>query len=500
MFLCILAVGVLVPTFKPQQIKGYGPVYIRADGSIEPSDVPVSTLDNVTYTFADDVYYYLVIERNNIVVDGAGHMLHGAWGDTGISLNGRINVTIRNTRIKAFNDGISLDSCLNSTISRINLTEISDSAIYLHNSSGCMISENNATAKFIGMDLSNCSGILISENEIFEGGCGVDIFTSSNNYISRNNVTASGGGICLLDSSNNTVHANNLMDNEFCGLSIDESCGNTILENALVNNGLLVNHNSYLNHVENNMVNGRPLAYLENMSDYRIDDAGQVVLIRCERIIVEGLNLSKVNTGAILIETNNSVISHNYIADNNNYGINLDHSNRNIISANNVLSCPNATGIFLSFSSNNTLLTNNISNNGVGLLIASSSGNNISENNIANNKDSGISLFFCSNNTIFHNNFLNNNVTQAYVHHSTDYWDNGYPSGGNYWSNYNGTDSNCDGIGDSNYTIDASNIDHYPLMNAYTIPEFASFLVPFLLIVATFFVTILYKKKHDSKQ
>jgi hypothetical protein len=56
---------------------------------------------------------------------------------------------------------------------------------------------------------------------------------------------------------------------------------------------------------------------------------------------------------------------------------------------------------------------------------------------------------------------------------SKDFWDAGYPSGGNFWSDYNGTDSQngsyqnqtgSDGIGDTPYVIDANNTDRYPLM------------------------------------
>jgi hypothetical protein len=53
----------------------------------------------------------------------------------------------------------------------------------------------------------------------------------------------------------------------------------------------------------------------------------------------------------------------------------------------------------------------------------------------------------------------------ALIHAYTNLWDNGYPSGGNYWSDYHGNDDNHDGIGDSPY---ANNVDHYPLISPWT--------------------------------
>jgi outer membrane protein assembly factor BamB len=88
------------------------------------------------------------------------------------------------------------------------------------------------------------------------------------------------------------------------------------------------------------------------------------------------------------------------------------------------------------------------------------------------NFNTGIYLYFSSADFIFHNSFVSN-TNQAYTAGSANVWDDGYPSGGNYWSDYNGTDSNSglhqnetgsDGIGDVPYVIDVNNTDRYPLM------------------------------------
>jgi hypothetical protein len=69
--------------------------------------------------------------------------------------------------------------------------------------------------------------------------------------------------------------------------------------------------------------------------------------------------------------------------------------------------------------------------------------------------------------SIYHNNFINNIHQVGNVTVSEVAWDDGYPSGGNFWSDYAGTDDNDDGIGDTPYAINTNNTDNYPLMLPY---------------------------------
>jgi parallel beta-helix repeat protein len=180
-------------------------------------------------------------------------------------------------------------------------------------------------------------------------------------------------------------------------------------------------------------------------------------------------------------------VTHNYV------GMQLNYSSNCRISGNGVAN--NQIGIVLDYySSNDTISGNNVTANYVGgISVTYSSGNTLSSNNVANN---GFGIWFrvSSDNSVFHNNFLNN-TKQVQSLLSNNNWDSGYPSGGNYWSDYNGVDANHDDIGDTPYIIDANNTDHYPLMSQYVIPEFPSFLILPLFMIATLLAVIIYKKR-----
>ncbi len=115
---------------------------------------------------------------------------------------------------------------------------------------------------------------------------------------------------------------------------------------------------------------------------------------------------------------------------------------------------------------------NGANGTGYGLFISACDNSKIKYNTISDN-EYGLNLTSSNGNTIYHNKIIQN-INQAYDD-GNNQWDNGYPSGGNYWSDYSGVDiysgSNqdqpgSDGIGDTNYTniVGGSNVDNYPLM------------------------------------
>lgn len=150
-------------------------------------------------------------------------------------------------------------------------------------------------------------------------------------------------------------------------------------------------------------------------------------------------------------------------------------------------------GIDIFHSRDCTISGNNITNNYNGIHIHFfSNGNTIRDNNITDNTNFGITIYGDSiENVVYHNNFINNYQHASCQDITTGIWDNG--AEGNYWDNYTGTDSNGNGIGDAEHVIDANNKDRYPLMEI--IPEFPSFLILPLFMIATMLVVAIRRRK-----
>ena len=176
-------------------VKAEGTIYIRADGTVEGTD-KIHRNGNA-YTFTGNIYDPIVVEKDNIVVDGDGYVLQETdYNRTqvypllrGITMNSRSNVTIKNIKIKSFYEGL-----------------------YLNSSSGINISGNTIIAE-IGIGLTSSHNNTISRNIITKARIGIFLSKSTHNIISGNYIINNGEGIFLQDSSNQIIIRNYIANN-----------------------------------------------------------------------------------------------------------------------------------------------------------------------------------------------------------------------------------------------------------------------------------------------
>ena len=297
-------------------------------------------------------------------------------------------------------------------------------------------------------------------------GSGITL-KGSGNTVTGCTITDCFTGIWLNEATGNTISGNVLL-NDNAGIQIRYSSNNVFRNNRFENSSISTGTDDNFNDIDpSNTIDGKPIYYLVNQKGLVINptdypEIGYLALVNCTCMTVKDLRISGSpanGNGIILRYTTNSTIIHNSLT--------------NLWS-----------GIYSYNSYNNTITENYISNNTQsGIAISATIANTITRNNIENNKV-GISLMGSAQ-IIYHNNFVNNTlqVDSANWHplnrlpmpYGMHVWDNGYPSGGNFWSDYNTTDSNNDGIADTAYVINQyrNNTDHYPLAKPINdIPEF----------------------------
>jgi parallel beta-helix repeat protein len=159
--------------------------------------------------------------------------------------------------------------------------------------------------------------------------------------------------------------------------------------------------------------------------------------------------------------SNNNNISSN-ILSNNFYGIYLDYSDDNVISKNNI-SLSTFDGIHLFVSDNNIVFGNKVTDCKFnGIRIKASDYNTVFGNWLVKNK---IGVYCCcgaGHNVIYRNNFEKNTELNGRDDINNKWYND---SMGNYWDDYNGTDTDGDDIGDSPYNISSLVLDEFPIMN-----------------------------------
>ncbi|MFQ6107542.1 MAG: nitrous oxide reductase family maturation protein NosD [Thermoplasmata archaeon] len=443
--------------------------------------------------------------------------------DMGISLLSSHNNTIIDNNVSSNGFNIALDYSDGNVIANNNASN-SDSGIALFYSDHNIVMGNNAsdnTNRGIFLDSSAYNRIEgnVASNNTNEG---IHLRLSIGNDLSENDVSHSDEGI-LLWIADRTSLVNNTVSDSVYGIHVDNSKYGSFAGNVMTRNGFYLEAGmaEWNTHSidTSNTVNGRPVRYWKNVTGGTVPlDAGQVILANCTGVTVESQSLSNATMGIAVGHSTDITIRNNILLSNSLEGILLEGSENSIISQNTLVE--NGLGIGIIYYGNNTITDNAFSLNGVGIRFFSSDENMVDNNTVsgsdigirlamsddntfANNSISstrirgidlgashrnsiilnsifsnefGIDVWSSNSNTIHHNDFVGN-VKAADDDRTDNQWDDGYPSGGNYWSDYTGVDLSSgpnqdqpgsDGIGDIPYDQIGVNEDRYPLMSPMT--------------------------------
>ena len=269
---------------------------------------------------------------------------------------------------------------------------------------------------------------VIANSTLTGNGEGIVLQDSDNIIVSGVTVHDSQTGVDCINSDFLQIRANRITDS---GTGINVSCSvldlfyNTILNS---DNGIVIGNNGSID-IENN--------YVTSPRGFTLQGSGSIILANNQIIGSSGPTVKLYQ-----------------------YGISVDQGG--------------------AFSIENNTITNKLPTNfqsgPAGIIITSSSDFAITGNTIRAGNSYGAVLHNSDAGSLYHNSFLNNTIQAFDDNPSQNLWDNGYPSGGNFWSDFTGVD-NCsgpqqsicpspDGIGDTPYTF-SFNIDDYPLIRPF---------------------------------
>lgn len=224
--------------------------YIRSDGAIDPSNLPIQRSGNL-YVLDDNlVNYSITILRSNITFDGNGFsMIDNPVGqqtpskapktaDPAIELSNLSDVTVENLTFKSnFSGGVeAIDVlyCSNITISQ---NILKGESLFVAFSANCNIIGNKITDD----SAASITGSFINfqSNEVSADYYGASFIVSNSNITQNDVIDNSAAGLSLqVTSSNNVISQNNFVNNEVAiqCLTVEGLQSNQIVNNYWSNN------------------------------------------------------------------------------------------------------------------------------------------------------------------------------------------------------------------------------------------------------------------------
>jgi len=339
---------------------------------------------------------------------------------------------------------------------------------------------------------NNDFNTILNNSVCFNSGDGVDIgSTCSGNVLDGNSLDSNVGFGVRLFQLDNYIYRSNTVSGESIHYFYDVH--GTLDDPVVVEDQVLSVKNAinkakvYVYDSSNILIRNCTLENGSNMN---------LCLDSSENISVDNCTIDNQYYGVVFYSSDYNVISNCSIFD-SSYGVYLQSYCDYNIFDNNSVDGNSLEGVYLQFRNNyNEFVGNVVSGNSVGFYLFDECKHNLFESNVVvNNSGDGVHLHYdggsgrdnndfnkiyqniimrndarglyigstCDSNKIFSNNFINN--TENAYDESSNTWNEIYPIGGNFWTDYYGSDSNDDGLGDTPFNISGgSNKDNYPLI------------------------------------
>jgi len=172
----LILVGLLILVF------GVVPAWTSSLTRYIPDNNSIGTWDKNTrtYTLTTDVYQTIVIDKDNLTLDGAGHTITGSGWGNGVYLCQRSNVTVKNCVFSKFYIGILLFIGSSNTLTN-NITNDNRYGIYLHSGSSNTLTKNTIYNNQFGIKFYNCNLNKVYNNNFINNPTQAIVNNSSGN-------------------------------------------------------------------------------------------------------------------------------------------------------------------------------------------------------------------------------------------------------------------------------------------------------------------------------
>lgn len=380
-------------------------------------------------------------------------------------------------------NGIVLDNVSNVFIQSATLSHDATGVVLRDVSNVTLVANAALLNAWNGVDLTDCRDVFLNGNSVTYNRDGITVQESQRVRMSGNSISLnSQDGLYVYNVTEASLLSGVVASNGWSGIELQGGVNVGVSVNQFLSNGrlgLVVSSVDGLQIAANSFFSNPGGSLLANgVTNVTIDSntvspagASGIVVEGAQGVSITGNLVSQANyTGILLAGVGDLNVSLNTLS-NNDVGV----AGVNISSAsltNNRIGTSAEQGVSLIGSRSVTVQGNNVSRNGAGIVIDSTAGGVVRANTLWQNAY-GAEVIRSRGIAVYNNTFLEN-AGQGYDDGSgANRWDDGYPAGGNYWSDYIGVDlcsgpnqSVCidpDGIGDTPYSVGLG-VDRYPLM------------------------------------